>query len=183
VGASAWSWQVPYQQDLGAALEQARREAYAQGSFYREEPTSRARSMGEEDYVAEELAEMRKRLVEEFGDDAWEPGDTETREEWRAAQIEVTDPDSLLESQPFSGTHSIIDMTGVSATSAPHMVAPVPAEELDELFGTRRPAATAVAEAIENGALGGLERWQGRYVIGYDADVPQAIYFVGISGD
>jgi hypothetical protein len=129
------------------------------------------------------LANGSEDRVEELGDDAWEPGDTETREEWRAAQIEVNDPDSLLASQPFSGTHSIIDMTGVSATSAPHMVAPVPTEELDELFGTRRPAATAVAAAIENGALAGLERWHGQYVIGYDGDVPQAIYFVGYSGD
>ncbi|MFI7577839.1 hypothetical protein [Micromonospora sp. NPDC049497] len=106
-----------------------------------------------------------------------------SRAAWRAAQIEVTDSNSLLASQPFSGTHSIIDMTGVSATSAPHMVAPVPAEELDELFGTRRPAATTVAEAIENSTLTGLERWHGRYVIGYDGDVPRAIYFVGYSGD
>lgn len=183
MGASAWSWQVPYQQDLGGALQQARREAYARGSFYREEPNRQARSMGEKDYVAWELAEIRKSVVDAFGDDGWEPDDTMSREAWRAAQIEVTDPDSLLASQPFSGTHSIIDMTGVSATSAPHMVAPVPAEELDELFGTRRPAATAVAEAIENGALTGLERWHGRYVIGYDGDVPHAIYFVGYSGD
>jgi len=174
---------VPYQQDLGAALQQARREAYARGSFYRAEPSSQARSMAEEEYVAWELAEIRRSILDAFGDDGWEPDDTMSREAWRAARIEVTDPDSLLASQPFDGTHSIIDMAGISATSAPHMVAPVPAEELDELFGTRRPAAPAVAAAIENGALTGLERWHGRYVIGYDGDVPHAIHFVGYSGD
>ncbi|SDX92737.1 hypothetical protein SAMN05444365_101102 [Micromonospora pattaloongensis] len=139
--------------------------------------------MSEEDYVASDLAAIRESIADAFGDDGWEPDDSMSRAAWRAAQIEVTDPDSLLASQPFSGTHSIIDMTGVSATSAPHMVAPVPVEELDELFGTRRPAATTVAEAIENSALTGLERWRGRYVIGYDGDVPHAIYFVGYSGD
>lgn len=183
MGASSWNWRVPYRQNLEAALQQARQEAYDQGKFYRSEPDSRARSMSEEDYVAWDVAETRKSVISAFGDDGWEPDDAIAREAWWAAQIEVMDPDSLLRSQPFSGTHSIIDMTGVASAPAPAMVAPVPTEELYALFSTHRPSAAAAAEAIGNRTLAGSERWQGKYVIAYDNDVPDAIFFFGYSGD
>lgn len=183
MGASEWSRKVPYQPDLTAALRQCREEAYREGDFYRVEPDPRALVMTEEEYVAVEVAAMHAQLVEAFGEeDAGEPDDEMARTAWHAAQVEVTGPDSLLESQPFSGTHSVIDMTGVAEEPDGGRVAPLPDADLDEWFGTRRPSAPAVDQALEKG-LSGFGRWHGAYVIAYRGDEPEAIYFFGWSGD
>ncbi|MET8150182.1 hypothetical protein ACIBSW_24185 [Actinoplanes sp. NPDC049668] len=132
MGASEWSRKVPYQADLAAALRQARDDAYREGDYYRVEPDPRARRIGEQEYIAAEVAAMRETWVEVFGEEnAGDPDDEMARVAWRAAQIEVTGPDSLLASQPFSGTHSVIDMTGVADRPDGGKVAPLPADELD----------------------------------------------------
>jgi hypothetical protein len=173
VGASEWSHKVPYQADLEAALRQARDEAYREGDFYLEEVDELARRMSEDEYVAALGGE---------GDEQYDSDDDMIRDAWHAAQIEVTGPDTLLASQPFSGTHSVIDMTGVADEPAFGKVAPVPDEELDRWCGTRRPDATTVERALREG-LSGFGRWQGAYVVAYAGDEPDLIYFFGWSGD
>lgn len=182
MGASSWSRKVPYQTDIAAALRQAREDAYREDDFYRAAPNLRARRMSEDEYAAAEVAEMRGSMIAAFGEDVGDPDDDMAREEWRAAQIDVIDPDTLLASQPFSGTHSVIDMTGVANEPEGGKVAPLPDDELDRWFGTRRPDAAAVARALGNG-LNGFERWHGAYVVAYDGDGPDTIYFFGWSGD
>jgi hypothetical protein len=183
MGASEWSRKVPYQADLAAALRQAREDAYREGDFYRAEPDVRARQMSEDEYVAAEVAAMRAELVAVFGEEeAGDPDDEMAREAWHAAQIDVIGPDSLLASQPFSGTHSIIDMTGVAEQPESGKVAPLPGEDLDRWFGTRRPDVAAVERALGEG-LSGFERWQGAYVVAYADDRPGTILFFGWSGD
>jgi hypothetical protein len=182
MGASDWNRKVPYQPDLAAALRQARDDAYREGDFLRVEADPRARQMSEDEYVAAEFAAMRAELVEAFGEDGvGEPGD-EIGEAWRAAQVEVTGPDSLLAAQPFSGTHSVIDMTGVAGQPEDGKVAPLPGGDLDRWFGTRRPDPAAVERALGEG-LSGFERWQGAYVVAYAGNDPALIYFFGWSGD
>ncbi len=183
MGASMWSRTVPYQAEIGAALERARQEAYDEGAFYRQAADPALREIGEEEYVAQWLAEEQARLIAEFGDDAWEPGDDFTRDEWRAAQIDVTGPDTLLASQPFSGTHSIIDITGVSEEPEGGCAAPYPRDELIALLGTDRPSAAAVAGAVADQRLEGFYRWAAAYVISYADDKPHTIHFFGHSGD
>ena len=183
MGASQWSRTVPYQADLDAALRQARDEAYREGDFHRVEPDPRARTMSEREYVALEVAAMRASWVEAFGEqDAGEPDDGMARDAWRAAQVDVTGPDSLLASQPFAGTHSVIDMTGVAERPEGGKVAPLPGAELERWFGTRCPDAAAVERALAEG-LSGFERWQGAYVIAYAGERPATIHFFGWSGD
>jgi hypothetical protein len=183
MGASEWSRKVPYQADVASALRQARQDAYDEGDFYRREPDTRARQMGEEEFVAAEVAVMRQAFVDAFGEeDAGEPDDEMARDYWRAAQVEVEGPDSLLASQPFSGTHSVIDMTGVADKPDGGKVAPLPDDDLDQWFGTRRPEAAAVERALAEG-LSGFERWHGAYVVTYAQDRPDWIYFFGWSGD
>ena len=182
MGASDWSRDVPYQADVAAALRQAREDAYREGAFFRVEPDPRTRQMSEDEYVAAEFAAMRPGLVEAFGEEGvGEPYD-ELGIAWHAAQIDVIDPDSLLASQPFSGTHSVIDRTGVADQPEDGKVAPLPGDDLDKWFGTRRPDAAAVERALRNG-LSGFQRWQGAYVIAYAGDDPDRIYFFGWSGD
>lgn len=137
MGASQWHARVPYQDDIGAALQQARQNAYDQQDFYQVAPGEKARSMSEPEYVAWGIEQLKAVFPD---DDSWEPAGEECRDEWRAAQVVVTGPDSLLESQPFSGTHSVIDMTHVADEPDYHAVAPAPAESLQELFGTTQPA-------------------------------------------
>lgn len=172
MGASGWSARVPYQEDIAAALQQARQRAYEEGDFYRDPSVERLRSMSEEEYVAWGLAQV--------GGDA-DPD--QFRWLWQAAQTEVTGPDSLLASQPESGTHSIIDMTRVSDRPAFGAVAPVPVELLQESFGTTRPTVEAVEKAIDEGRIYGFRSWCGMYLIGYRDDQPAEIFFVGYSGD
>jgi len=139
--------------------------------------------MSEEEYVAAEVAAEHASRVAAFGEeDAGEPSDEFARVSWQAAQVVVTDPDTLLESQPFSGTHSVIDMTGVADHPAAGRVAPLPHDDLDKWFGTRRPDVAAVERALGEG-LSGFERWHGAYVIAYAGDRPDTIYFCGWSGD
>jgi hypothetical protein len=161
--------QVPYQPDIAAALDVARWDAYRAGNYYQSEPTPEARAMSEDEYVrwCESTEGTQASL--------------EVSEEWRAAQIDPVDPDSLLASQPFSGTHSIIDMTEVGSEPCEHTVAPAPAEVLDELFGTRTPTTAQVEDALDILDLYG--RWCGTYVVGHQEGRPHTIYFVGHSGD
>ncbi|MEU8007488.1 hypothetical protein AB0B66_40550 [Catellatospora sp. NPDC049111] len=183
MGASSWTSRVPYQQDVRAALEVARQNAYDRGDYYRATPNTRARTMSEEEYVAWEMAELRLSLAEAFGDDAPEGDDTMARDSWRAAQVEVAGPDSLLDAQIYSGAHSVIDMTGVAPSPELGMVAPVPDDDLEEVFGTCRPTADAIAAAIAGGNLEDFGRWYGAYVVAHDGDVPESIIFFGHSGD
>jgi hypothetical protein len=172
---------VSYRDDIAAALEEARWDAYRRGDFYRMSSNERARSMGEEEYVAWGIAQTKASVPPELADVEWS-GD-EYRDEWRAAQVEVTGPDSLLEAQPFSGTHSVIDMTWVAAEPGHGAVAPAPQEYLMELFGNTQPAVAAVEAAVEARAVDGFARWQGVYLVGYVQSRPAEIFFVGHSGD
>jgi hypothetical protein len=181
MGASAWHARVSYQDDIGAALQQARWDAYRRGDFYRMPPNEKARSMGEEEYVAWGIAQTRASVPAELADVEWS-GD-EHRDEWRAAQVVVTGPDSLVDAQPFSGTHSVIDMTHVADEPEYSAVSPAPQEYLMELFGTTRPTVAAIEAAMERHALDGFGRWCGMYLVGYTDDMPTDIFFVGYSGD
>lgn len=172
---------MSYQDDVGAALQQARWDAYRRGDFYRLPPNEKARAMGEEEYVAWGIAQTKASVPVELADVEW-TGD-EYRDEWRAAQVVVTGPDSLLEAQPFAGTHSVIDMTQVADQPGYSVVSPTPQEYLMELFGTTRPTVAAIEAAIEAHAIHGFARWYGMYLVGYAGDKPAEIFFVGHSGD
>jgi len=172
---------VPYQHDVGAALQQARWDAYRRGDYYREPPSEEARAMGEEEYVAGCIAWIKASVPADLADAEWS-GD-QFRHQWRAARVVVTSPDTLLEAQPFSGTHSVIDMTQVADEPGYNTVAPAPPEYLLELFGTTQPAASAVESAIEAAAMHGFGRWHGMYLLAYADGAPTEIFFVGHSGD
>jgi hypothetical protein len=95
----------------------------------------------------------------------------------------VTSPDTLLQAQPFSGTHSVIDMTHVADEPGYNAVSPALPEYLMELFGTTQPAVPVVEAAIEAAAMHGFGRWHGMYLLAYADNAPAAIFFVGHSGD
>ncbi|MET0417989.1 MAG: hypothetical protein ABW022_18420 [Actinoplanes sp.] len=179
MGASEWNRRVPYQPDIDAALRQAREDAYRDGDYYRTEADTRARQVSEQEYIAAE----RAFIAQEYGEDeAADMDDSQACAVWRAAQVDVTGPDTLLASQPFSGTHSVIDMSGVDDEPGFGVVAPLPGDDLRSWFGTLRPSTAAVERALGEG-LSGFARWQGAYTIGYAGDQPEVIFFFGWSGD
>jgi hypothetical protein len=181
MGASGWHSRVSYQDDIGAALRQARQTAYDQNDFYRVEADQHARSMDEEAYVAWGLEQRKVSVPAELADVEWTGG--EFRDEWRAAQVTVTGPDSLLDAQPFSGAHSVIDMTHMSASPDYNAVAPAPEEFLLAEFGTAQPSVEAIEKALDEHRLHGFRRWHGMYLIGHTNGQPTDIFFVGASGD
>jgi hypothetical protein len=91
----------------------------------------------------------------------------------------------LLELQGESGTHSILDVGGVSPKPEFGTVSPLPPTKLVELFGSERPSHAQIERASSSGALEGFtsERWQGIYVVAYHDGSPSEIFFAGCSGD
>ena len=89
--------------------------------------------------------------------------------------------EEAIEEADADGTRSILDMERVSDEPDFNAVAPLPEEELLELFGTTRPT----REMIEAGEelFDSLERGQGVYVVAYRDDQPSEIFFAGYSFD
>ena len=172
MGASGWASQVPYQPDIAAALQLARWEAYRAGDYDRQAPLHEARTMTEDEYVAWFAAKYGQEHVSRL-----------VRDEWRAAQIDPVDPDSLLAAQPFSGTHSVIDMTGVAELPGYNVVAPAPDDLIETMFSTRTPTVADVEAAVSANRLDLYGRWHGTYVVGYEDGAPKTIFFIGHSGD
>ena len=185
MGASGWHSRVPYQDDIEAALQQARQRAYDTGDYLdrRSSIAEEIRSMSEEEYVARRIEQQRAVFASDPVTATWEVTGEEDRIAWRAAHVIVTGPDSLLESQPYSGTHSIIDMTHVADHPEEHAVAPSSDAYLEEIFGTTRPTVEDIEDAIGQNRLGGFARWCGRYLIGHRDGQPAEIFFAGHSGD
>jgi hypothetical protein len=95
--------------------------------------------------------------------------------------------DDLLEGQGESGTHSILDIQGVSPEPEFGAVCPMPVERLQELFGTDKPTRKMVEEKLGDEELIEdplvSERWQGVYFTVYRDGRPNELYFIGTSGD
>jgi hypothetical protein len=89
--------------------------------------------------------------------------------------------EDAIEEADADGTRSILDMERVSGDPDYNAVAPLPEEDLHELFGTDKPTHEMVEGSDELFEL--LERGQGVYVIVYSDDQPSEIFFAGYSFD
>jgi hypothetical protein len=145
-------------------------------SYYHEQPNATF-ALSETEFIAQLRPEEEESGINEF-----------LLEEWRMAQRRPTpsDPDTLLASQPDSGTHSIIDMCrGVSVEPAMFTVSPLTPAELVDLFGTATPSTEQVTAWVDHtGGHGERKGWVGLYLISYAADgSPENLHFAGFSGD
>jgi hypothetical protein len=162
MGATGWSYRTPYQPDIGAALAQLRAEVFARGEYHRPRETADGEPVG-------------PRPLRLFRPDA-------------AAEPEEPGPASieeLLTASGESGTHSILDIVGLSDTIEFGAAAPVPDAVLLESFGTTRPTAEQAADYPPPlaGLIENLQRWQAVYFVVYEAGRPHEIHFEGRSGD
>lgn len=89
--------------------------------------------------------------------------------------------EEALEDSDADGTRSILDMERVGEVPDYGVVAPLPKEELMNLFGTDRPTREMVESSDE--LFDALERGQGVYVVVYEGGRPSEIFFAGYSFD
>ncbi len=93
--------------------------------------------------------------------------------------------EELLEQEGDRGTHSILDITSISATPRRRAVTPFPESLLVEYFGSQTPSPSQVQEVYDFGSLDKFvtKRWRGIYIICHFDDKPSDIFFAGCSGD
>jgi hypothetical protein len=89
--------------------------------------------------------------------------------------------EEAVEDADADGTRSILDMERVSDTPDYGVVAPLPNEDLLELFGTTKPTREMVDSNYD--LFESLERGQGVYIIVFTDDQPSGIFFAGYSFD
>jgi len=88
---------------------------------------------------------------------------------------------ALLAECQESGTHSIIDISGISSSPEIGRAFPMPPDVMHELYGSTAPERAQV-ENRKHERSNELEHWHCWYVIVYKEGQPHEIYFEGVSG-
>src|SRR5664279_3921906 len=165
MGASGWSYFVPYEADIHTALEKLRQEVFQRG-----------------DYLLMEDWELWGEA-----DDRIEAGDDPAvvnadRLAKRAALPKPASIDELFEWNEDAGTHSIIDIErGVSTDPDFGTVSPLTDHQLIAAFGTTKPIHAQIEQWDDSGdPLGSLRgRGKGLYIAVYEDGSPSELYFAG----
>lgn len=197
MGASGWSYFVPYQTDVSVALQQLRADVFARGDYLYGDGLSKE----ERDRIIEktlpkldpwiqkckeraatEPEPLRSRLIESA--EKLKKNLLKARSE-SSTQPQPKTIEKLLEVQAATGTHSILDIASVSSKPKFGSISPLDRSKLLELFGSDTPTHAQVEEAYESGCLEELtsRRWQGIYIAVYHDGKPKEIFFAGCSGD
>jgi hypothetical protein len=197
MGATGWSYFVPYEADISAALQRLREDVFARGDYVfgdgitddqrktilekvRPEMDPWMQKVREQAATLEEpIKTLYLQQAERIKGEIMGGGSAARKPKRKPKTIE-----KLLEIQAESGTHSILDIVGISAEPKFGHVRPFPREKLVEFFGSETPSHAEIEEAHSFGSLEDLsERWEGLYVIAYRDGSPSEIFFTGHSGD
>lgn len=175
MGASSWTYFIPYQDDIDEALQILRQQVFEKGEYFKLDYGNNWRNQTEEAFLEGLKTETDPEVRDILLDD------------WRYLKDlpEPTDISSLLNWNRESGTHSIIDITdGVSYQPDFGTVSPLTDEQLMSIFGALKPTREMVESWIRNSDLVDLrDRWEGLYIIVFANDTPAEICFAGFSGD
>lgn len=169
MGASGWYYFTPYREHVGQALKDLQEQVFRSGDYYA--AWREAAEMSDE-YLAARPPELREEL-------------TRLRDAERERIAGVPEPATILEALERSaeeGTHSILDIFGLSDGPGFATAFPMPEAVVADRFGTARPTREQI-EADNFRRTDGLERWQCWYVVVYKDGRPDEIYFEGCSGD
>ncbi|HZT42725.1 MAG TPA: hypothetical protein VFA07_11220 [Chthonomonadaceae bacterium] len=165
MGATGWTYWIPYQSDLDKALRELKEQVFARGEYNK--------PFTAEDYLEILGEKADPRLARAL-----------------PSRASLTPPQTigeLLRQCAESGTGSILDIERVAAEPQFGAIAPLPNETLRNLFGTEKPTQEMVAQwagripTIEEPRL--YRREQGIYVITYQGGEPNQVYIEGCSGD
>jgi hypothetical protein len=180
MGASAWSYFVPYDADVNRALRSLHAQEFGAGRYYVPGVISLDKFPTFEEFVPE------RSILE----------DPDEREDWlemyesekeRAARAKDGKPkfesiEDLIEFCAEDGTHSILDIPKVGESTALGESGPLSTAQLQKLFGSTKPTRAMVAtkkDAIQSMRSRGLCT----YVVVYAGDEPAELFFAGFSGD
>ena len=193
MGATGWSYIVPYQADAGKVLRDLHGDVFRRGEY--EKPHTDV-SFLEQFGFFEADDEERERMMTEFGLEPLrkpiEQVGLDGLRGWLAERDTAPDIGSLEELEALrclshSGTGSILDIVSVAAEPAPHSLFPLGEPRLRDVFGTDRPTRSQVdAWRRRDGSVGEptlYERGQGIYFVIYEDGRPMEIYIEGASGD
>jgi hypothetical protein len=204
MGASGWSYFVPYQEDVNRALQELRQREFEDGNYHISWPRDHAEQHGDGDWVDQEIA---RSYVDDELLQAHFAATEANLESWDQTPKTI---EELIEQNQPDGTHSIIDIERVverkidgefdyvqalttldpldpmrfmNATSF-GAVSPLADSLLIKIFGTIQPTHEVVEQWDKTGDYGNYcARWSGIYLLVYKDNVPDEIYFAGFSGD
>ena len=173
MGASDWSYFVPYQPNISKALQELREAVFQRGEYYQRPPYWQ--DMTFEEFMPPDLTkEEREEYLADF--------------QKLQALPEPTSIETLIAWNAEEGTHSIIDIVEILPKPGFGAAAPLSNKDLERFFGTDRPT-RAMIEGKE-GVLGpflqqemGRYRGEATYILVYKDGEPDEIYFTGYSGD
>jgi hypothetical protein len=199
---SEWSYFTPYEADISAALQRLREEVFARGDYVLGhgfpqkdfdatrpvfEKLAKEMQIRAEDtslseltrFGALQMAEHAKRELEKY----WEAspkGEIKPKVIKKPKTI-----DELLKQQAEIGTHSILDITQISATPKRKAISRLPDSVLADFCLSGTPSRAEIEDVYELGSLEKYvnKRWRGIYIIAYKDDKASEIFFAGCSGD
>ena len=193
MGATGWSYIVPYQAGMGKVLRDLHGDVFLRGEY--EKPPIDP-SFLEQFGFFEADDEERDRMMTEFGLEPLrkpiERIGPDGLRGWLAERDAAPGVESLEELEALrclshGGTGSILDIISVADEPAPHALFPLGVSRLLDFFGTDRPSRGQVeAWRRRVGSIGEpmlYERGQGFYVIIYEDGRPTEVYMEGASGD
>ncbi|MCI0578580.1 MAG: hypothetical protein L0332_13915 [Chloroflexi bacterium] len=180
MGASGWAYYIPFDPDISKALQQLKERVFKAGDYL--SIYTKAELM---DYLVKELlvlentnprSDSEESLFEEYLTHFKQlkslPEPTTIEEQIR----------ELLAVNRENGSHSILDINGISPKPGFGLAAPLSEQELLNLFGTDKPTEEMI-KSQENVLMDLRSRWEATYVIVYKDGEPEWIYFCGFSGD
>jgi len=165
MGASGWTYFVPYKSDIAKALNGLREQVFQSSKYY-----------------------QREAFWQEMNEDDYSNEDEDIREDsinWlrrMKAMKEPTKIEELILWNEEEGTHSIIDITEISPTPEFGKAAPLDAQQLMNLFNTENPSRSMVEQKV-NEIAQLREGWEATYIIVYENGLPDQIFFTGYTGD
>ena len=183
MGGSVWRYLTDYQTDVAAALRQLQAEVLASGEFHQvykdkaEALAAIAARIAACQTGKHAASGLNRHLVE-----LWQ---TELERVRRLPDDPQTCAQAIKQQRAFcaeAGTHSILDMHGVSPTPAPLHVSPFSAPELRRIFFTEQPNAEQLKTYSRR--LPSIDdEWRGYYFTIYRREQPDKLCFYGSSGD
>ena len=177
MGASEWSYFVLYQPDIQTALDTLRQQVFERGDY----PFV---DWGVDD-IEDDDAYIDQEVRIHYREEDWEEQRKALRE-WITEKRSLGDkPKSIAEVMRWNaeeGTGTILDIEFISSHVEYNALAPLSLEELIRIFGTEKPTHEMIV-AHERTVMSLRQRDQGTYIVVYNDDQPDEIFFTGFSGD
>lgn len=198
MGASGWSYFVPFETNISTALQRLREGIFSRGDYPHGDGITKDQRKAMLEKVLPELDPWMQ-VVRQQAAKLEEPFRTKYLEQAEEIRAQLTGGGSaprklkrkpktieqLLESQGENGTHSILDIVSISSEPKFGAISPFPQTKLVGCFGSETPSHSQIEEVRSSGSLEKYvsERWQGIYIIAYRDGSPSEIFFAGCSGD